>query len=256
MRRRRGLGASFFGAFMSLPRSFTLCTGAARESIACRSSRGEPYDPTTLPPPANVALARDDMSDLELVLKQYGIRGLGVLNVSYADGVALHGAATRVDNSVDTYLGTQPDIQWDCGGCSSMVLMIDADCGGRRRTAPERVGWCGPVLHGMWHGCTKGSLNSCTPRLSYAPPGVSRGTNRYSFVLLKQKVPLDARSLPAISKKGNAIGSYDLARLLASNQLEPLAWNFMHVTGRGMPAWKKRDRGRRGKHGAKQRVQL
>ena len=224
-------------AAMCTPRTSALCTGVAKESKTCRHAR-EKYDAPVLPPPG--ADAYDDMRDWELIMKQFGmLHGLSVLNVSYAGGATLHGAATRVDNSRDAWVGFKPDIRWDCNGCTAMVLMIDPDCGGRRPNAPQQLGWCGPALHSMWHDCTSGNLESCTARRPYLGPGVDKGTNRYGFVLLKQNAPLNVVSLPYLSRKPEGAAYYDLAKLFAANSLQPIAWNFMHVTGNGPPAWKK-----------------
>lgn len=224
-------------AAVVVPRASALCTGIAHESKACRRPR-ESNTRTVLPLPADDAT--DNMTDLELVLKQYGMSGLRLLNVSYAGagGAKLRGAGTRVDNGHAAWVGAEPDIQWNCD-CIAMVLMVDPDCGGRRSTAPEQTGWCGPALHAMWHDCTGGNLRSCKVRLPYSPPGVSDvTTNRYAFLLLKQRAPLNLGSLPTRSERPKTVAYYDLARLIESNALQPLAWNFMHVTGNGLPAWK------------------
>ena len=104
----------------------------------------------------------------------------------------------------------------------------------------------------MWHDCTRGTLQSCAARRPYLPPGVSGGTNRYAFLLLKQPAQeLDRASLPSrwpgsrAPKEG--VGYYDLARLIKHNDLEPLAWNFMHVTGNGKPASQRRSATQRGR---------
>lgn len=229
------------------------CTGVAGESKNCRRAH-ESYVPAVLPPPlyslAGSEAGFDDMQDLELVLKQFGLHGLGVLNVTYPGGVTLHGAATRVDNGKDSFVGVEPEINWECStdGCKdTMVLMLDPDCGGRRSDHPEEVGWCGPALHSIWIDCKAGALLSCTRQLPYLPPGVSNpSTNRYAFILFRQLAPLNVDSLPARSRAPRGVGYYNLAKLLSSNRLEPVSWNYMYVTGTGPPAWKKALK--RGKH--------
>jgi hypothetical protein len=226
--------------------ALALCTGAARESKRCRRQR-EFYDEATLPLP-NLPADFDNFTDLEIVLAhQYGpaFKGLPKLNVTYiirgenggsgAD-LPLRGAGTRIDNGRATFLATQPRIEWDCSGCTATVLFIDTDCGGRRAEAPQRLGWCGPVMHSLWSECSGGNLDSCgTTRVRYKPPGVRRGTNRYAFILLRQAKSLTTtlarRSLPVRSTM-----HWDLARFVAANRLEPIAWNFAHITGSGVPA--------------------
>ena len=234
-----------------LPAAHSWCSGVKGENIkACGSAR-DIYKVDTAPPPA--ANGNGDMRDVEVVFKQFGWKGLELLNVTYAGGAILNGAATRINNAKDVSVGSQPTIQWDCGGCSAMVLMLDPDCGGRRPGHPEAVGWCGPVLHAMWHDCTGNNLLSCkTVRLPYLPPGVARGTNRYSFVLLRQAKPLAVASLPEQSARPKGVASYDVARLLSSNHLQAIAWNFMFVTGNGSPAWKRAARRRNRSRGTLQ----
>ena len=94
-----------------------LCTGAARENIkACRRPK-EPYEPAEVPPPEYPA-SLDSMADLELVLVQFGLKGLQRLNVTFRDDggreVPLRGAGSRMDNGKQRWLGVQPSIRWEC----------------------------------------------------------------------------------------------------------------------------------------------
>ena len=59
------------------------------------------------------------------------------------------------------------------------------------------------------------------------------------LILLRQVAPLNLNSLPARSTAPRGVGYYNLPKLLSSNRLEPVSWNYMYVTGTGPPAWKK-----------------
>ena len=213
-----------------------LCLGTAQEDTKCRHTRDR-YEPAAAPTQGPAG----DFGDLAAVLRRpLGLlaAGLPSLNVTYMDGtrpVSLRGAATRLDNSANAFLGREPELQWDLAavGGNALVVFLDPDCGGRRANA-SAFGWCGPALHSMWHDCVGATLGSCTRAVRYNPPGVSRGTNRYAWVLFRQARPLAATSRPVQS-----VANWDLQRFVALNQLTPVAWNFMFVHGRGAAAWKR-----------------
>ena len=161
-------------AAVVVPRASALCTGIAHESKACRRPR-ESNTRTVLPLPADDAT--DNMTDLELVLKQYGMSGLRLLNVSYAGagGAKLRGAGTRVDNGHAAWVGAEPDIQWN-RDCIAMVLMVDPDCGGRRSTAPEQwLVWPRSTCHvARLHGRKSTIVQSAAPRTLHQGSAMSR----------------------------------------------------------------------------------
>ena len=86
-------------------------------------------------------------------------------------------------------------------------------------------------LHSMWSDCghIEGNLSKCTQNKAYLPPGVLFGPNRYVFVLFSQPEKL-------VLKKALKTGGFDFGNFLHTNpSLRALAWNFMSVTGDGVP---------------------
>ena len=188
----------------------------------------------------------DIMRDVDVFLAPRGLpTGLPLLRVAYDGGtVLLRGSANPRNNSADAFLGKVPSVTWNATriATTAMVLFIDLDCGGRSRVDSE-PGICGPVLHSMWSDCSGGDLNGCRIVVPYLPPGVSRGTNRYVWLMLKQPAPLARSSLPA---RPRSVASWDLVRFLKLNpKLQLSAYNLMHVSGFGTPASKKKGRRRR-----------
>ena len=95
-------------------------------------------------------------------------------------------------------------------------------------------------LHSMWSDCSRieGNLSKCTQNKPYLPPGVVLGPNRYVFVLFSQPEKL------LLHKALKTSGFYFDYFLRTNPSLRALAWNFMSVTGAGVPQKKSR-KGRR-----------
>ena len=186
----------------------SLCLGTAKEPKSCRRVR-EYYTAAPVPPSA---LGLNNMRDVDAFLSRLGLpTGLPLLDVAFDDGrVPLRGGGAPRNNSADVFLGRAPLVSWDANRIKeATVAFIDPDCGGRRLD-PSEPGWCGPVLHSLWHDCTAGNLQGCRTSVPYNPPGVSKArTNRYVWLLLAQPSPLAADSLPAQPK---SVASWDCAR--------------------------------------------
>ena len=222
--------------------AFGLCLGIQGESPRCKQPAA-PYDGQVVLPTA--AYGMDSMRDVDVFFAPRGLpTGLPLLRVAYDGGrVLLRGGGNPRNNSADAFLGQVPSVTWDATRiATAMVVFIDLDCGGRRRVDSE-PGSCGPALHSMWSDCSGGNLNGCRTVVPYRPPGVGRGTNRYVWLMLEQPVPLARSSLPV---RPRSVPSWDLVSFLKLNpKLQLSAYNLMHVTGYGTPAWKKKRGGRR-----------
>lgn len=165
--------------------------------------------------PATRSLSLSVLSDLEPFYARFGFPPLPELDVTYYRGIQLHGSATRFVKDRDMqFLWQAPSITWTPPkGEEAMVVMMDLDAGGRRSADGAEPGPIGPYVHAMWAHCGAGTLSSCKSLIPYVPPGVSEGTNRYVFLLLRQP---PGKALRAVDHTAH-FGRWDFGRFLAEN---------------------------------------
>ena len=172
--------------------------------------------------------AGQNFEAIETYYRDYGIKQLAALDVSYGDGrisLGRSGGLPVVRNSSsDAWLRVAPRVSWDVGNCAATLIFMDIfELTQTPGSKPRSVN-----IHSIWSDCGRvgGHLDKCgTVVKPYLAPGVSRGPNRYVFVLFAQPKPLKvARRLKT--------GGWNFAKFLRDNpSLTAVAWNFMSVKG-------------------------
>ena len=159
-----------------------------------------------MPPPSLLA-------DLEGYYGRFGFPALPELSVTFGN-IELHGAAMRFVKDRDMrFLWAPPSITWPEEPGEKMVVFMDLDAGGRQAIDGITPGPIGPFVHAMWTHCTGSSISSCKALIPYWPPGVSSGTNRYVFLLMRQPLGKQLQSAPTASERAH----WDFGRFLEAN---------------------------------------
>ena len=128
-------------------------------------------------------------------------------------------------------------------GGRGLLLMFDIDSGGRRNSDLVNPGTVGPRLHGIWSRCHGTRVNTCTTRVTFRPPGGSKGRpqpNRYVLVDFEEQRQQGAKIQLNFSMVTRRRFPVDLEAFMRDNrQLQPRACEFkgkqprtMHVVER------------------------